>query len=88
MQTTKQVLSALRRANPERRVTEDLIRSAIRREVVAAPQLVAGRFLWTPDDVARLADALALWRPAANGGETRCEPAGNPGSNERAEARL
>lgn len=63
MFSTRRVLDLLRAANPERRVSEDQIRSALRRERLAAPASFAGRFIWSPDDVKRLAMALAVRMP-------------------------
>lgn len=60
MRSTKQTVALLARANPRESVTEDRIRQALRRGVVAAPALIAGRFVWTKDDVTSLAGALGL----------------------------
>lgn len=64
MLTTKQVLAALHLANPEVPVTEDRVRSFIRRGRIPAPTIAAGRYLWRPDEVLALADALELNHPA------------------------
>ena len=63
MITTRDVIRALRRANPEAHVTDDRVRSAIRRERCSAPQVVAGRYLWSADDMRSLAAALGLRAP-------------------------
>ncbi len=63
MFTTRQVLTALRHANPGTVVSEDLIRHAIRRGIVTPPHTFGGRFAWTDTDVATLAAALDLRSP-------------------------
>jgi hypothetical protein len=61
--TTRQVLYALRRANPRARLTDDRIRSALRRERCPPPTILGGRFLWSPSDIDALAGALGLRAP-------------------------
>lgn len=63
MLSTAQVLKLLAQANPARRVTEDTLRSCIRRGDVQLPPLFAGRYAWSSDDVAKLARALGLETP-------------------------
>lgn len=63
MFSTRSVLDLLRAANPTSKVTEDLIRSAIRRGVVPSPTIFAGRFVWSPSEAARLALALGFAVP-------------------------
>lgn len=60
MLTTRAVLSLLRAANPETKITEDLLRSALRRGLAEPPRCFAGRFLWSLADIQRLARALGL----------------------------
>ena len=63
MLSTKVVIELLRRANRGIRVTEDAVRSAIRRGKVEAPSTFAGRLVWSARDVAALATALGLRVP-------------------------
>ena len=63
MLSTAQVLKLLAQANPDRRITEDTLRSCIRRGDVQLPPLFAGRYAWSPDDVTKLARALGLEPP-------------------------
>ena len=60
MRTTRQVLASLAEANPGKPVTEDKLRSVLRRGEMPPPTLFAGRYLWTTDDLARLAACLKL----------------------------
>lgn len=63
MLSTAHVLRILAKANPDRRITEDTLRSCIRRGDVQLPPLFAGRYAWSSDDVAKLARALGLEPP-------------------------
>ena len=63
MLSTRELIRALRAANPEADVTEDLIRSAIRRELVEPPSTFAGRYAWSWDEARLVADALGLVLP-------------------------
>lgn len=63
MFTTREVLALLRTNNPDRIVTEDLIRSTIRRDRIPAPSTIAGRFLWSVAEIKKLAEALHLSSP-------------------------
>jgi hypothetical protein len=63
MYTTRQVLGALRQANPGEAVTEERIRRSLRRGAIPPPSMFAGRFLWTDGDVRALAKALGLMPP-------------------------
>jgi hypothetical protein len=63
MFTTREVLALLRTNNPDRTVTEDLIRSTIRRDRVHAPSTIAGRFLWSIGEIKTLAEVLNLTSP-------------------------
>jgi hypothetical protein len=63
MYSTQELLAALRQANPERLVTEDLIRRTIRQGLVAPPDQVAGRYIWKSDDIRLLSEALELREP-------------------------
>lgn len=63
MFSTRSVLELLRRANPGRAVTEDLLRSAVRRDRFAPPPRLSGRFVWSFEDIHRLAVALGLKTP-------------------------
>lgn len=63
MLSTAHVLRILAKANPDRRITEDTLRSCIRRGEVQLPPLFAGRYAWSSDDVAKLARALGLEPP-------------------------
>ena len=69
MLSTAHVLRILAKANPDRRITEDTLRSCIRRGEVQLPPLFAGRYAWSLDDVANLARALGLNPPPAE----RCD---------------
>lgn len=63
MISTRQLLTFLRDANPERRITEDLIRVALRRGRIPAPSTFAGRLLWTHAEARAAAKALGLNAP-------------------------
>jgi len=63
MYSTRQVLRALRQVNPGALVTEDRLRHALRRDRVPAPPKVAGRYVWSADDVERLCDSWRLTIP-------------------------
>ena len=60
---TSEVLGYIRASNPNRPVTEDRIRSAIRRGAVPTPRILGGCYFWTWDEVRRLAGALNLEIP-------------------------
>lgn len=64
MQSTQQVLRALRHANPGVRLTEHRIRAAIRRGDVPTPPTFAGSYTWSGASVAELAAALGLRTPS------------------------
>ena len=70
MFSTRSVLELLRRANPGRAVTEDLLRSAVRRDRFAPPPRLSGRFIWSLADIRRLAEALGLTGPNVSGEPT------------------
>lgn len=65
IRSTRNVLRLLRDANPTKasRVTDAAIRVAIRSERIAPPQVLAGRYLWTPEDIRSLVAALGLRCP-------------------------
>ena len=63
MFTTRTTIALIRTANPDTRITEDQVRSFIRRGVVGTPTTVAGRYLWQLDEVLALAEALGLNPP-------------------------
>ena len=63
MLTTRELILLLRAANPTADVTEDLIRSAIRRELVGPPSTFAGRYAWSWDEAKSVAEALELVLP-------------------------
>ena len=71
--STQKLLNALRDSNPGVRVTEDHVRSAIRRGKVAAPALFAGRFAWSKGEADDLARALGLKNPH----ESSCSSSGS-----------
>lgn len=62
--STRAALQALRDANPCARITEDLLRGALRRSPDLAPRLFAGRFAWREEEVAALAKFLGLQAPS------------------------
>ncbi len=64
MLTTRGILVALGLANPDADVTEDRLRSLIRRGVIPTPQIVAGRYIWRPEEVVEAAEALGLRAPS------------------------
>ena len=64
MFTTRKVLALLRKANPGSVVTEDRVRHALRRGVLALPHQFAGRLAWTTAEVEALARGLGLNPPA------------------------
>ena len=63
MYSTRDVLDALRRANPASPITEDRIRHALRRGDLTWPSTCGGRLIWSWSDIESLADALGLRRP-------------------------
>lgn len=60
MLSTREVLAALRRANPSKSITEDRIRHELRSGRVPRPPTFAGRLMWSEEDLAALASALQL----------------------------
>lgn len=62
--TTKEAIEAVRKANPGRRLTEPMLRGAIRCERIEPPITKGRSYLWTPDDVVRIARAFRLRAPA------------------------
>ena len=60
MRSTRELILLLRAANPAADVTEDHIRSAIRRELVEPPSTFAGRYAWSWDEAKAVAEALGL----------------------------
>jgi len=67
MRTTREVIAALRDANPNAAVTEEGIRHALRRGDVPRPTSFAGRLAWTNDEIHQLAQVLGLRAPKACG---------------------
>ena len=65
MNSTHEALDLLRGANPGARITEDQIRHALRRGDLLRPRVVAGRYIWAPQDLERLAAALGLRPPTS-----------------------
>ena len=63
MYSTREVLAALKKANPHSQITEDDIRNAIRRDFIPAPRQFAGRLACTQEDVLRLCRHLNLQPP-------------------------
>lgn len=63
MFSTQQVLSALRRANPDELISEDRIRHALRGRRVAAPTTFAGRLAWGQTHIQALARFLGVEVP-------------------------
>src|SRR5262245_12159119 len=68
MLSTKQVILALRGANPDASITEDRIRHVLRRGAIEPPPQFAGRYQWTPDAVRALANELGLVAPSSRRG--------------------
>ncbi len=60
---TAEVLRCLRDSNPDQTVTEDRVRSAIRRGAIQTPRTLSGCYFWTWDEVRHLAHALDLKLP-------------------------
>lgn len=57
--STQQALRAINSANPGRKgLTEDKIRWGIRSNKIARPDMMAGRFFWTENQVKAAAGAL------------------------------
>ena len=71
MRSTREVLNALRRANPEKTVTEDQIRTVLRYEHITAPRTFAGRLAWDSDNIRELATQLNLALPSNLNGEIK-----------------
>ena len=63
MFSTREVLGLLTEANPTERVDEERIRRAIRTGTVMAPSTVAGRYVWSKQDLVLLAQATRLQVP-------------------------
>ena len=68
---TSDVVRVLVRANPESNLTEDRVRWVLRRGRIPPLSRVAGRFVWSPTDIAALAAALGLVIPDLDD-EQRC----------------
>ncbi len=62
--STRDTVAALRAANPGRAVSEDLIRAAIRKDLIKAPAVISGSYVWTGEEVSRLAQVLGLRSPS------------------------
>lgn len=60
MLSTRQVLKLLRDRNPDKVITEERIRRALRKEKLPPPVQFAGRLAWSKADVVRLAKVLGL----------------------------
>jgi hypothetical protein len=60
---TSEVVRALIAANPMVRITEDRVRWVLRRGLVSGICSVAGRLVWTHDDVIALAQQLGVVAP-------------------------
>ena len=63
MYSTREIIKAFKEVNPEKTITEDLIRHVIRRGSMQAPALFAGRYVWTNAVVEELARHLGLKSP-------------------------
>lgn len=63
MYSTRDVLDALRRANPASPITEDRVRHALRRGDLDWPSTCGGRLIWSSTDIQNLAAALDLRGP-------------------------
>ena len=61
---TRDVVRALAEANPGAGVTEDRVRWVLRRGLLPSLGRVAGRLVWSHDDVQKLAEILELSPPA------------------------
>jgi len=66
MFTTRDVIKALSRANPQQQVTEDNLRNVMRRHRDRAPRpsMFGGRFAWTEADIVALAELMRLQAPS------------------------
>ncbi len=62
--TTTDLVRGLRASNPDRRVTEAVIRWTIRTGRVAAPAKFSNSFSWSEHDVRSLCAALDLTLPS------------------------
>ena len=60
MLSTRQVLDLLSDTNPNHSVTEDRLRTVLRRNRIRPPSVFAGRFAWSRVDVEALATELDL----------------------------
>lgn len=63
MITTCQLIAMLRQANPDERITEHKLRSALRWGGVPHPSSFAGRYAWTLEQARALAAHLELNLP-------------------------
>lgn len=75
---TSEVLKHLRESNPEQAVTENRVRSAIRRGAVQTPRILSGCYFWTWDEVRSLAQALNLDEPQSPCGHETGEGGDEP----------
>jgi hypothetical protein len=66
MVTTRELLALLRVDAPQAGVTEDRIRHVIRLGLIPRPRLLAGRMIWSREDIARLMKALGLPAPSSS----------------------
>jgi len=64
--STRQVLEALRSANPGVSITEDRIRQTIRRGDIPRPGQLAHNYVWTAANIAALSAELGLESPFAS----------------------
>ena len=69
MMTTRNLIEALRKANPDDPVDEQRVRAALRWGGVPAPSLFAGRLAWTASEARALAEHLGLRLPCDVGSE-------------------
>jgi len=58
--STFEMLTYLKKSNPDKIVTENWIRGAIRRREIPLPAKLAGRFVWTAQEISRLVNCLGL----------------------------
>ena len=63
MFSTREALDALRRANPQGHISEERVRRALRTGRISPPSTVAGRFVWSRQDLVALAEALDVQPP-------------------------
>lgn len=60
MLSTAELLACLTRCNPDRGVSEETLRRAIRLDRRLRPEKVGGAFVWLPDQVEAIALYLGL----------------------------